>query len=91
MNNVTTSRIYPGTYTINVETAEGNTFRFRLENVKGMTDTSDGLIWNITEQNDKVDLCCAAWWQTKRDAVNFLKRYRLEDNVVTANAYGYDY
>ena len=92
MNNVTTSRIYSGAYTINVETAEGNTFRFRLENERGgIVPTSLGYVWSLTEEDEKVDLCCAKMWQTKREAVNWLKRYRLEDNVVTANAYGYDY
>ena len=89
MNNVTTSRMYSGVYTINVETAEGNAFCFRLENVKGIVDTSLGYVWSLLEEDEKVDLCCAKMWQTKREAVSFLKTYRLEDNLVKDN--GYDY
>lgn len=91
MNNVTTTRIYSGAYTINVETAEGNAFTFRLENVRGMVDTSFGYVWSLLEEDEKVDLCCAKMWQTKREAVSFLKTHRLEDNLVKDNAYGYEY
>lgn len=87
MNNVTTTRIYSGAYRINVETAEGNTYCFRLENVRGLVDTSLGYVWDLLEEDEKVDLCCAKRWQTKREAVSFLRTYPLDNNLVKENPY----
>jgi len=82
MNTVTTTKDYKGIYSVSVTTEQGNTFNLRLElsrkSEDGVTNTEP---WNLSDEDDRLDLACGKWWPTKKSAVRFLKHYTLENNL----------
>ncbi len=73
MNNVTTSKVYTGVYSLTVTTEAGEQYAVKLENVKDQIETSRGYVWHIEESTGEVDFACGAYHQTKREAIQWLK------------------
>lgn len=65
MNNVTSTKAYVGAYSLTIETAEG-TYTMRLERLLSKE-------WELYSED--FDLCCAAYYKTKKDAMQWVTRW----------------
>ena len=73
MNNVTSTKAYIGAYNLNIETAEG-TYTMTLERL----ESGD---WELLSED--FDLCCAGYYKTKKNAINWLTRQFVASELGT--------